>query len=47
NFAFYADLHNPVEIDTEIANSATPDHAQLATRQKYGALWTFGIKSSF
>ncbi|HRE84374.1 MAG TPA: outer membrane beta-barrel protein, partial [Opitutaceae bacterium] len=43
----YADFHNDVMLDTEIANPLTPEHAQLSGRQEYGGLWTFGVKSSF
>ena len=46
-WAIYADLHNGVENDDEIAAADTPGYARLTARQKYRGLWTFGVRGTF
>jgi iron complex outermembrane receptor protein len=45
----FAKLRNvtDVGVDFEYYGPATPEHARLQQRERYGALWTFGVKGSF
>lgn len=47
--AVFANLRNIGDApdDLEIAGPSTPEPAQFRSRTTYGALWTFGIKSTF
>ena len=47
--ALFANLRNVgnAYFDTEVSGPTTPEHAQLTNREDYGALWIFGIKTSF
>lgn len=48
-FAAFAKLRNirDVGTDTSILGPSTPEHASLHTRERFGSLWTFGIKGRF
>ncbi len=48
-FAVFANLRNLHDTpdDVEIAGPSTPAHAQFRQRERFGALWTFGLKGSF
>jgi len=45
-FASIRNLNDAVE-DTERMGPNTPAHAQLASREDFGGLWTFGVKGTF
>jgi outer membrane receptor for ferrienterochelin and colicin len=47
--ALFAALSNLLDepIDNKIYSPATPEYAQFRQRQNFGALWTFGLKSTF
>ena len=36
-----------VGVDFEFHGPATPEHARFQQRERYGALWTFGVKGAF
>ena len=46
---FFAKLRNvtDVGVDFEFHGPATPDYARFQQRERYGALWTFGVKGTF
>lgn len=48
-FAVFAKLRNirDVGTDTSIFGPNTPEHASLRTRERFGSLWTFGLKARF
>jgi TonB-dependent receptor len=48
-FAAFANLRNIGDTgdDFEFAGPSTPAHAQFRQRERFGALWTFGIKGTF
>jgi iron complex outermembrane receptor protein len=45
----FAKLRNvtDVGVDFEMYGPATPDYARFQQRERYGALWTFGLKGTF
>ena len=45
----FAKLRNvtDVGVDFELYGPATPDYARFQQRERYGALWTFGVKGTF
>ena len=47
--ALFANMRNVgnAYFDAEVSGPATPEHAQLSGREDYGALWTFGLKTTF
>jgi len=47
--ALFANLRNVADAgdDRERAGPSTPPHAQLQLREKWGSLWTFGVKGTF
>jgi iron complex outermembrane receptor protein len=48
-FAVFANLRNIGDVPNEDAaeGPSTPGHAKLRLRERYGSLWTFGIKGTF
>lgn len=48
-FAVFANLRNVGDVPNEDAAEGpnTPGHAKLRLRERYGSLWTFGIKGTF
>jgi TonB-dependent receptor len=48
-FAVFANLRNISDTgdDFEFAGPSTPAHAQFRQRERFGALWTFGVKGTF
>ena len=48
-FSLFAKLRNVTDIgvDFEFHSPGTPEVAQFQQRERYGALWTFGIKGNF
>ena len=48
-FRLFAKLRNvtDVGVDFELYGPATPDYARFQQRERYGALWTFGLKGTF
>ena len=48
-FAVFANLRNIGDTgdDFEFAGPSTPAHAQFRQRERFGALWTFGVKGTF
>lgn len=48
-FAVFAKLRNirDVGTDTSIFGPSTPEHASLRTRERFGSLWTMGLKGRF
>jgi TonB-dependent receptor len=48
-FAVFANLRNLSDTpdDFEVAGPSTPAHAQFLQRERYGSLWTFGVKGTF
>jgi TonB-dependent receptor len=48
-FAVFANLRNIADTpeDFEAAGPSTPAHAQFRQRQRFGSLWTFGVKGTF
>ncbi|MDO8541901.1 MAG: carboxypeptidase regulatory-like domain-containing protein [Opitutaceae bacterium] len=48
-FAAFANLRNIGDTgdDFEFAGPSTPAHAQFRQRERFGALWTFGVKGTF
>ena len=48
-FAVFAKLRNirDVGTDTSIFGPSTPAHASLRMRERFGSLWTFGVKGRF
>ena len=47
--AVFANLRNVGDVPNETATSGpnTPGYAQLRQRERYGSLWTFGLKGTF
>ena len=45
----FAKLRNVTDegIDIDVYGPLTPPHARFQTRQRYGSLWTFGVKGVF
>ena len=48
-FRLFAKLRNITDegVDIDIYGPLTPPHARFQQRQRYGSLWTFGIKGTF
>jgi hypothetical protein len=48
-FRLFAKLRNVTDegVDVDIYGPLTPPYAQLQSRQRYGSLWTFGVKGMF
>lgn len=48
-WAVFANLNNITDApaDLEIAGPSTPEAAQFRQRQRFGSLWTFGLKGNF
>ncbi len=48
-FAVFGNLRNIGDVPNEDAavGPSTPGHAKLRVRERYGSLWTFGIKGTF
>lgn len=48
-FAVFGNLRNVGDVPNEDAaeGPSTPGHAKLRLRERYGSLWTFGIKGTF
>ncbi|MBI5690737.1 MAG: carboxypeptidase regulatory-like domain-containing protein [Verrucomicrobia bacterium] len=48
-FAVFANLRNLYDTpdDFEAAGPSTPAHAQFRQRERFGSLWTFGVKGTF
>lgn len=38
---------NDEPVVNEIAGPATPDYARIQQYQRWGSLWTFGVKGTF
>jgi hypothetical protein len=36
-----------VGVDFEFYGPSTPEYARFQQRERYGALWTFGLKGTF
>jgi TonB-dependent receptor len=49
HFAVFANLRNLYDTpdDFEAAGPSTPAHAQFRQRERFGSLWTFGVKGTF
>jgi hypothetical protein len=47
--ALFANLRNVgnAYFDGQVSGPSTPEHAQLVGREDYGALWMFGVKTTF
>jgi hypothetical protein len=48
-FAVFANLRNLGDVPNEgsTVGPSTPTHARLRLRERYGSLWTFGVKGTF
>ena len=48
-FSVFAKLRNvtDVGVDFEFYGPSTPEVAKFQQRERYGALWTFGLKGNF
>ena len=49
HWALFANLNNlnDAPSDFEVAGPSTPEHAQFRQRERFGSLWTVGVKGTF